>query len=281
MPATAFGMASESLGSDPGRILPMYREHRIAPRGTWSKSLQNRKAQSFAILNCDSYSRPEPECVPRAHAQNFNRSNFSRALEVSERRISHAGRIMDPYFGFGSHLPLTLIEGPAQSCVICHYVTGGRAAKNHFRICPTTIAKGMTMTANFEIRKAKRPAHHRRLTIILSPAVGFILATALAGPSLSQTDHVSSAAHARLMQSAATAIQNYRSAGSNKALAACIDWTRSNADRISWRAVGQGSDKSSVASARSTALQSCERSVTQRNLTCTCQIVDVNGRPAN
>jgi hypothetical protein len=139
----------------------------------------------------------------------------------------------------------------------------------------------MTMTANFEIRNVERPASHRRLAIILSPAAGVALAIASAGPSLSQGDHVTSAAHARLMQSAATVIQNYRSAGTNKALAACIEWTRSNADRISWRAVGQGSDKSSVASARSSALQSCERSITQRNLTCTCQIVDVNGRPAN
>ena len=137
------------------------------------------------------------------------------------------------------------------------------------------------MTAKFEIRKVARPASHRRLTIILSPAVGVVLAIASAGPSSSQGDHVTSAAHARLMQSAAATMRNYRSAGTNKALAACIDWTRSNTDRISWRAVGQGSDKSSVASARSTALQSCERSITQRNLTCTCQIVDVNGRPAN
>jgi hypothetical protein len=105
---------------------------------------------------------------------------------------------------------------------------------------------------------------------------------AAAAPVSGQGGQVSPAAYVNIMKSQSAGIRTYKGAASEKALAACIDWSQSKGDRVAWRELGYQYGRRTVAVARSEALQYCLRNARQKNIQgCSCHIIDVNGQYAN
>jgi hypothetical protein len=108
------------------------------------------------------------------------------------------------------------------------------------------------------------------------PALAVLAAPA---PGLAQ-GQVSQALYNRVMKSEHPTIKVYRGATNNKAYAACFDWSR-GASNPAIPAGGYSAGLRSEIAARQNAMTTCARVMKERNATCSCQVIDVNGHQAN
>jgi hypothetical protein len=115
-------------------------------------------------------------------------------------------------------------------------------------------------------------------TLTLAAAAGAVLAL---GPATSLAQGtVTPAIYDRIMKADHPTIKAYRGANTNKAYAACFDWSK-GAATPGVPAGGYSYGLRSETVARQNAMQSCARIMKERNAKCTCQVIDVNGHQAN